>query len=157
MTRNILWLPVAFALAATSPGYLSLEAQGVVDALDHYRTGFPLEGRHASLRCEACHRDADFRPVPRLCAQCHNGVLAEGRTFRHIPSSAPCDQCHSALDWRTSRFDHTNVAAGCVRCHNNFLAPGKTLKHPATTETCETCHNTIHWNQILPTARTGLP
>jgi hypothetical protein len=124
-------------------------AQGVVDAFDHVRTGFLLEGKHASIACESCHSSPNFAAVPRTCSECHNGLLAEGMGFRHIPTSIPCDQCHTPLDWRTSRFDHTSVVAGCVRCHNNFLAPGKTLNHPITDEVCETCHNTVHWNQIL--------
>jgi hypothetical protein len=142
-------LALGLAAAALSIVQRLSEAQGIVDRFDHVRTGFELVGQHASIPCESCHTTSDFSAAPRGCSQCHNGLLGEGKGFRHIPTSDPCGQCHTALDWRTSRFDHTNVSLGCVRCHNNFLAPGKTLNHPVTTEVCETCHNTVHWNQIL--------
>jgi hypothetical protein len=158
-------LGVALAIFATLAGFGALwlsaaRAQGVVDRFDHYRTGFPLDGRHASIPCEACHTSPTYQGAPRVCGQCHNNVLAEGKNFLHIPTSVQCESCHLTTDWRTSRFDHTNVTAGCVRCHNNFLAPGKNAAHPPTNEVCEVCHNTIHWNQILPTmppSRSAVP
>jgi hypothetical protein len=137
-------------------GARSEAQQGIVDAFDHYRSGFPLEGRHALLECAACHRNAVFKGTPRQCAQCHDNIRAEGRNFRHIPTSSTCELCHTSLDWRTSRFDHTEVFAGCVRCHDNFLAPGKNAAHPPTDNVCENCHNAIHWNQILPDAPAAL-
>jgi uncharacterized paraquat-inducible protein A len=142
-------LALAIALGGA---YRIVHAQGIVDRFDHYRTGFPLEGRHASIGCESCHSNAVFKGTPRTCGRCHNNLLAEGKPFRHVPTSLGCDSCHTPLDWRTSRFDHTDYSAGCVRCHNNFLAPGKTPSHPATDDFCEACHNTVHWNQILPGA-----
>lgn len=134
-------------LVASAPA-----AQGIVDRFDHYRTGFPLDGRHGTVRCESCHGGGSFAGTPRECVGCHDNRHAEGKPFRHIPTAAACETCHTTLDWRTSRFDHTDYSVGCVRCHNNFIAPGKTLTHPATDEVCENCHNTIHWNQILATA-----
>lgn len=38
---------------------------------DHARTGFPLEGAHARVRCAACH-EKGFKGVPRQCAACHS-------------------------------------------------------------------------------------
>ncbi|WP_010162401.1 MULTISPECIES: hypothetical protein [unclassified Sphingomonas] len=123
---------------------------GIVDRLDHYATGFPLEGGHERVACEDCHRGGVFKGTPRRCGDCHNGVLAEARGPRHIPTALSCDSCHSVQDWRLSRFDHSDVLAGCVRCHNNFTAPGKTATHPATSNICEDCHDTVHWKLLLP-------
>ncbi|HYC60056.1 MAG TPA: hypothetical protein VEK79_10885 [Thermoanaerobaculia bacterium] len=39
-------------------------------AFDHARTGFPLEGAHARVRCAACHAKG-FKGLPRACAACH--------------------------------------------------------------------------------------
>ncbi|HEX7151595.1 MAG TPA: cytochrome c family protein [Thermoanaerobaculia bacterium] len=46
-----------------------LEAWGRV-AFDHTKTGFPLEGAHARVRCAECHKTG-FKGVPRACAACH--------------------------------------------------------------------------------------
>jgi hypothetical protein len=146
----------ALAMTLVFAGLRAAHAQGIVDRFDHYRTGYPLEGRHGEVRCESCHADGIFKGTPRSCALCHNNLRAEGKGFRHIPTSGSCELCHTPLDWRTSRFDHTNVWAGCVRCHDNFLAPGKNAAHPPTDNVCENCHNAIHWNQILPNAPAAL-
>ena len=147
---------VCLALALAGLSGLAAQGQGIVDRFDHYRTGFPLDGRHGTVSCEACHVEGRFAGTPRTCVECHDNRHAEGKPFRHIPTATSCETCHTTLDWRTSRFDHTDYALGCVRCHNNFTAPGKTLTHPATDDVCESCHNTIHWNQILPTAPSAL-
>lgn len=127
-------------------------ARTIVDRFDHFETGFPLDGRHADVACDACHVNGRFAATPRRCADCHNNIIAQGKTFRHIPVSDACDACHSTRDFLTQRFDHTLVYVNCVTCHNNFLAPGKTADHPPTSNVCENCHNTIHWDQILPGA-----
>lgn len=40
-------------------------------AFDHARTGFPLDGAHARVRCAACHTKG-FKGTPRQCAACHS-------------------------------------------------------------------------------------
>ncbi|WP_284052291.1 hypothetical protein [Stakelama marina] len=147
---------IAFFIACTAILFVSIAArtgtpqQGIVDAIDHYRTGFPLEGGHERVPCESCHRNGVFKGTPRRCEDCHNNIRAEGKGFRHIPTSLGCEQCHSVQEWRLSRFDHTDITSGCFRCHNNFTAPGKTLTHPPTSNVCEDCHGTVHWPRLLP-------
>jgi hypothetical protein len=146
--RILACLTVLLLIGAFAQG----RAQTVVDRIDHYQTGFPLEGRHEEVACDACHVNSVFAGTPRRCADCHNNVVAQGKTIRHIPITDACETCHSTRDWLTQRFDHTSVYSDCVTCHNNFLAPGKNARHPPTNNICEDCHNTIHWNQIRPTA-----
>ncbi|RMG16420.1 MAG: hypothetical protein D6731_06185 [Planctomycetota bacterium] len=74
---------------------------------DHDRTRFPLQGKHAALACEACHR----------------GMRGEA------PAIAPteCIACH-ADDWRRAVPDHTAGGAAfavphCQRCHFNVTPP----------------------------------
>lgn len=129
-----------------------IDARSIVDVFDHVETGFPLDGRHEEVACDECHVNRVFAGTPRRCEGCHNNVIAQGKTFRHIPVSDSCDTCHTTKDFLTQRFDHTLVYVNCVTCHNNFQAPGKTADHPPTDNICEDCHNTIHWNQILPGA-----
>jgi hypothetical protein len=141
------------SIVATLTFGLGSEAHSVVDKVDHAATGFPLDGRHQEIRCDGCHRISQFAATPRRCADCHNNVFAEGRTFLHIPVTASCDRCHTTRDWLTSRLDHTGIYNRCISCHNNFQAPGKNARHPATDNICERCHITTHWNQLLPGAR----
>jgi hypothetical protein len=143
-------LALACSLLSIAVAAPQATPHGIVDRLDHYATGFPLEGGHERIACESCHRGGVFKGTPRTCAGCHNTILAEGLGPRHIPTALSCDTCHSVQDWRLSRFDHTDVLVGCVRCHNNFTAPGKTATHPATSNTCEECHDTVHWKLLLP-------
>ncbi len=142
------FLVAALAAAATSdPPPIK-----VIDRSDHISTGFVLDGRHAEIGCDTCHAKAVFRGTPRTCAACHNNVRAEGKTFRHIPTTDACESCHTTKDWLTARFDHSGVVSNCVSCHNNFQAPGKTANHPPTGNQCQDCHRAIHWNQLLPGA-----
>jgi len=156
MTRRRIVLHLIL-LALAGAGLLSIaSARSIVDKYDHFATGFALDGRHEEVACDACHAGGRFVGTPRRCADCHNNVVAQGKTFRHIPVTAACDACHTTRDWLTQRFDHTGVATNCVTCHNNFLAPGKTADHPPTDNVCEVCHNTIHWNQLIgPAAARG--
>lgn len=124
--------------------------RSVVDRYDHFETGFPLEGAHERVDCQECHRGGVFRGTPRLCSDCHNNMIAEGKGFRHIPTAVQCSDCHTVRDWRLARFDHAGFDSGCLRCHNNFTAPGKVAGHPPTNNVCEDCHTTVHWHLRLP-------
>jgi len=64
---------------------------------DHSKTGFPLEGRHVSTSCRACHGSSqDFtEPVATSCAACHRDV--------HLGEFGNrCSSCHDPSSWATS-------------------------------------------------------
>ncbi len=131
-----------------------------VARFDHDRTAFPLELRHATLRCASCH-DAKKRPaIQRACRSCHGDP--------HRGSNAwDCEDCHRSDRWRIIRFDHDltdypltgmHRVAACGRCHTNpnwtgvrtdcvschaFDRP-KDAVH-ATEFVCEDCHSTYRW------------
>lgn len=151
-----IWIALLGCLILTTlaAGSAELPPIKVIDRYDHIATGFVLDGRHAEIGCDTCHAKAVFRGTPRTCATCHNNVRAEGKTFRHIPTTDACETCHTTRDWLTARFDHSGVVTNCVSCHNGFLAPGKTANHPPTSNQCQDCHRAIHWNQLLPGAGT---
>ncbi|MDH5544238.1 MAG: hypothetical protein OEZ43_01525 [Gammaproteobacteria bacterium] len=69
----------------------------------------PLPASHipTSNNCAACHSPLTWVPVIRvdhdevfgLCINCHNGVLAIGKSVTHVPSSNSCNQCHTVAQW----------------------------------------------------------
>lgn len=90
---------------------------------DHSKTGFPLEGRHLTASCGACHVGSrDFKePLPTSCSACHQDVHTGEFGTR-------CGNCHDARDW-SSRFDAD------AHQRTNFPLTGRHAAIP-----CEECH-----------------
>ncbi|MBL0123285.1 MAG: cytochrome C [Betaproteobacteria bacterium] len=70
---------------------------------DHARQArFPLDGAHAKITCEACHRKAasgssePIPAVPRNCVGCHAADDTHSGGF-----GQQCERCHVTRDWRT--------------------------------------------------------
>jgi hypothetical protein len=126
-------------------------------------TRFPLLGKHAAARCEACHT----KPPRELklaieCASCH--AKDDVHTGRLGPN---CASCHDSTAWLGNvRFDHAltsfpllgkHAALTCVACHadRTFAAKGSTCAschlddhHKGTLGTpaqCSQCHNPVDW------------
>ncbi len=117
---------------------------------DHLRTGFPLTGAHNQAPCETCHVSGVFRGTPTQCAVCHiagSRIATTAKPANHIPTFAPCDECHtSTAIWAGARFRHTSVAPGsCTNCHNGSMVQGKPGNHMLTAAACDTCHRTTAW------------
>jgi hypothetical protein len=152
--------------------------EGSPERFDHLRSGFRLEGRHATLKCQDCHRAEHqhddiikllrrTRPadswlgLQRDCVSCHEDIHQKtlGET---------CTVCHEQTAWKpAARFDHaksdypltgrhTDVA--CDKCH---LAPGveplvdrKGARHPRYKplphRECSDCHNDPHVGRVGP-------
>ena len=61
----------------------------------------------ASSRCETCHTPLGFDMVAFVdhqevfgnCSQCHNNVVAIGKSDFHLPTSAECDDCHNTTSF----------------------------------------------------------
>lgn len=135
------------------------------EAFDHRKTGYALEGKHATLDCARCHTAAHiaeaerkfivvkdlsktFLGLSRNCLSCHrdahNGQL--GRD---------CARCHSFSDWKASAtFDHSkarfpltgqHAQVACQKCH---LPTGKPGEPPRFTGLpfgqCNDCHTDPH-------------
>jgi hypothetical protein len=118
----------------------------------------------ASSMCEACHTPLGFDIIPYVdhqevfgsCSQCHNGVLAVGKSTSHLPTNAECDDCHNTTSFLTlnadGSFDHTGITRSCSGCHNGTVAIGKTPTppHPDTTSECGNCHTTVSFLGAYP-------
>jgi len=132
---------------------------------DHDKTDFPLLGKHADAKCDACHKSKMFKEAPKQCIGCHKkedkheGTLGEA-----------CGDCHGERDWKTTkgRFDHDktkfklrNAHAApklkCDACHKDLKSMRKTPlecyschqkddKHEGQEgKQCETCHTDRDW------------
>ena len=112
---------------------------------DHDRTGFPIDGRHAKIECDACHVHGVFAGTPHECGACHNGSLAVGRSSWHVRTTSQCEDCHTTRDFSfrsMRRFDHSDAIGTCISCHNNVTATGQPSWHIPTGGTdCHFCHN----------------
>ena len=114
--------------------------------------------------CDACHQKfpAGWRPVANAavdhtqvfgaCFDCHNNVIASGKSGSHMETTNICDACHrpGPTLWTTvaaNAVDHTQVFGFCASCHNNVTAQGLPGGHCDTSATpqCNNCHNTTNW------------
>lgn len=131
------------------------------------RTEFPLELRHATLRCRSCH-DAGRPVIHGACRTCH------GDPHRGA-NATDCSDCHRPDRWRIIRFDHdltsyplvgrhriapcggchsnpswTGVRSDCVACHA-FDRP-RTQDHLALL-ICDDCHTPTSWRTVRAAVR----
>jgi Cytochrome c7 and related cytochrome c len=108
---------------------------------DHKKeTGFALEGVHASIDCQDCHRSGNLKDkLPRECFGCHQGQDSHaGRLGKD------CGKCHGNEKWKPPTFDHTrdtrwelvglHAKVDCHSCHTAVVA---LQKLPTD---CASCH-----------------
>jgi hypothetical protein len=97
---------------------------------------FPLEGAHASVACQSCHINRQFKGTSRTCEGCHAGDDVHRGQF-----GRECTVCHSPAGWRQLTvtvadhlfpLDHKNEGRviACQVCHPSTL----------TNYTCYGCH-----------------
>jgi hypothetical protein len=130
---------------------------------DHERdAGYELEGKHAGVKCEACHKGNPYVVrTPVACEGCHGGEKDP-----HMGQQGKlCQQCHDAGSWTRIRFNHaksrfplagSHVKVACDSCHKSKRykdAPtdckgchAKDDVHKRTLgPRCEGCHNVRVW------------
>jgi hypothetical protein len=128
--------------------------------------GYKLEGKHAKVKCEKCHRPdpktkiVQWKPFDtKRCdsAGCHD--VKERQRFTHGEQfkDNKCEDCHTVKDWKPSLFKHEDgkykgyklegkhAEVKCEKCH----APDPITKivayKPIETKTCNAkgCHDTV--------------
>jgi hypothetical protein len=132
---------------------------------DHDKTDFPLLGKHADAKCDACHKSQLFKEAPRQCIGCHRKEDKHEGTLGET-----CGDCHGERDWKTTkgRFDHDKTkfplrnahapaTLKCDACHKDLKSFRKTAiecyachrkddKHEAQLgRQCESCHTDRDW------------
>ena len=100
---------------------------------DHHLTDFALEGAHAGLTCEACHKKSEaWRKAPATCVGCHKNDDVHRGQF-----TQSCGECHGSASWTGGKFDHDKT---------NFKLTGA-----HETVTCNACHVAGHYKQTPKT------
>src|SRR5204862_279378 len=138
-----------------------------------------------ALTCASCHETANYlgmrpstnatagdsRPPTALdpihpaksagdCSTCHDTVTFAGSAVRppnHIPTSAPCAQCHTTAGvyaLYSVTGTHQGVS-GCLTCHGPTVGPFAnvtivitTANHIPTSAPCAQCHTTAGDNAL---------
>jgi hypothetical protein len=119
---------------------------------------FQLVDGHRISDCRKCHKNDNYRDMPKNCGSCHEDRLHKGSLGKDT-----CLNCHEGARWAATKFDHdkTNYPllgkhkeAQCESCHpSRQYKPTPTscgdgachLKDDAHERSlgtkCEQCHN----------------
>jgi hypothetical protein len=104
---------------------------------DHNLSAFKLEGAHAEVACDDCHKNKVFQGTPTDCYSCHARDDKHGGKF-----GTDCSSCHAPTRWDQATFDHNksnfpltgaHQNVNCEKCHVNAQFAG-------TSAACEACH-----------------
>jgi hypothetical protein len=140
---------------------------------DHGRTGWKLEGKHATVACRECHRTdrvdpavlrrepaknlaRSFLGLPTACTGCHQDP------HRGSMKAASCADCHSQNSWKEPRgFDHAatrfpladaHARAACTACHKPEAGEERTLAFGqfagVPLPACADCHRDPHRGKL---------
>jgi hypothetical protein len=106
-------------------------------------------------QCDDCHLLAAWVPsridhaaVLGSCGDCHNGIVAPGKSLGHTQSSNQCEACHRSATWTGARFNHSGLTGSCFSCHNGSTARGKHSGHIRSGNVCEQCHQPGSWSNV---------
>jgi hypothetical protein len=131
------------------------------EKFSHEHTGFPLQGKHISLRCEKCHPMLNDKPIAddtsylkfagikySHCTSCHTDVHKN-------KFGQDCQKCHTPSGWQNYNmvnFNHSKTnfpllgkhrSLACEKCH----APNQPLKISQYSQ-CRDCHSNYHQGQF---------
>ena len=114
-------------------------------AMDTFRydhgTTFPLEGRHLSVDCRACHSSLVFSEAPMQCVDCHEDM--------HSASVGnDCTRCHDTDNWLVDDTPEIHEKNGfplvgvhdnlsCIDCHRSETG----LRFDRLGNDCINCHS----------------
>jgi hypothetical protein len=139
------------------------------EGFDHARTGYPLRGRHAAVRCSACHPDFSSEPGRRpeagTCGACHQDPHGGSATLAGRP--ADCGSCHSEAGFAPSSYprqrhqvsryplEGEHAPVKCGACHRKDQSPVGAVKWGAArvilrppSARCLDCHGDDHGGQL---------
>lgn len=130
----------------------------------HDDTDFRLDQRHASVKCESCHKPkTHYYDTPHLCLDCHRKKDVHKGEF-----GKECGSCHQGKEWKQITYDHNKARfklhgkhrdVECKDCHQNKryhyddmscnACHSKDDKHKKRLgERCEKCHQDSSWKHL---------
>ncbi len=112
--------------------------------------------------CDVCHASTTaWKPASYnhagaagICATCHDGRSAMGKSATHLPTTGSCDACHTNyVAFAPATMNHTGLSGACSTCHSgsylSINAQVKTATHVSTVAQCDTCHrSTTSWATV---------
>jgi hypothetical protein len=117
-------------------GAACLDCHDGVDRMSDFNHAnfFVLDGKHANIECDACHKNKVFKDTPKVCVQCHADPAIHAGFF-----GLKCEYCHSTEAWSPAALiEHSfplghgdNGEVACQTCH-----PSKYAEY-----TCYGCHD----------------
>jgi hypothetical protein len=123
----------------------------VVSRAFHKAGAFPLEGRHLTVECAACHTNGVIQGTPKECFDCHWARRQDDRYQTRLGKD--CSQCHRPTAWTAVKWDHaasTGVplspahrTIGCEGCHRSQVFADASLS-------CASCHNQDYQRATSP-------
>jgi len=130
---------------------------------DHASTKYPLEARHAEVKCEKCHlpkgRDTVFKITQTQCKNCHEDVH-KGQ-FAGAPDENRCEKCHDVKGFKPAHFalarhketrfplSGAHMAVLCADCHKPVSEGSPTpVKYRFEDRSCTACHQDPHRGQF---------
>jgi len=132
------------------------------DLARHGTTAFSLDGKHAGIRCDQCHKPWTsalvFKISDTRCAQCHADKHAG--QFRPALNSRQCEMCHTVRGFRPSTFTlarHQTTrfplpgahgAVVCGECHADAGGRTDAARYRFDNLACSSCHQDIHKGQF---------
>jgi len=144
---------------------------------NHSKTGFPLENRHADLKCSSCHKrhltdplkhekctdchedyhSGDFikQGIVQSCSYCHSTKGFAGSSFtieRHNESVFQLKGAHLATPCfvchkKNEKWSFREIGRKCVDCHSNIHDPYISEKYYPESD-CRRCHQETQWVSI---------
>jgi hypothetical protein len=129
-------------------------------------TKFRLSGRHADVRCDACHPRRLYEDkVGGQCYDCHKADDPHRERF-----GRRCQECHNVRGWKSKSFDHQRDAGlelhgrhaklDCVACHWSGVEKRETARvcidchggddaHKGELgRRCDSCHGEDDWTTV---------
>ena len=132
----------------------------------HKNTIFPLEGRHLSTPCGACHQNGVLKGTPNRCFDCHWIRHKDDKYETRLGNE--CGDCHRPTSWTAVIWNHaqatgfpltgvhatlacqtchkgnvfTGLSSQCYSCHQKDYESTRNPNHVTAgfPTTCETCH-----------------
>jgi len=153
-------------------------------SFNHSATRFPLTGAHSTTECAKCHQ-VGYAGTSTECNSCHAPNYAGAQVPNHAAAglSIQCEDCHTAVAWKPSGFNHTttgfelagghariiqcsdchkgttvNTPDQCITCHKVQYDNAKDHKALSFPGECGLCHNMNTWeNAVFDHSKTKFP